>query len=436
MHPVLQLSNLSNAPFSYRVNHELNLFYIFSFLLVLQQIASAAVNGRSRALANIRILHERYRESPTNIRPEHILPVIYATLDPRNIPDLELLDSELPLPDSIIDRVFSSFGTLFFALKDGQVPSAAFSDIWHRFYAWIDFLDTYRDAHLDLQSHPPYDLLTIFVLTTCLLLQHGLTRSFILATPGLQTILSRAWLSFVESDFHQASVIALSGILMGDADAANPTNFQELVAGVDGGIVRLAALVVKHLNLVVASSGPIDEHLCIAGATGIIQQTENNAVFSSALLEQGLATALTALVAKFASAPRAQELLTTCFRVLIAKVQIVPAYPCVHEAFQTGLLEAIILSETHNAGPHLSGNLVYLLRDGLPRAMVYFPAIVEVGRRLEELERLASAPAFQSSPLLSHWRQLVLVVNSNIRCVEYHLHEKRLSFQICYNGEV
>lgn len=153
---------------------------------------------------------------------------------------------------------------------------------------------------------------------------------------------------------------------------------------------------VKHLNLVL-TCGVEQEPLTfayLAAPLKILRQTEDNASFCSVLLKQGVVTVLTSLIAKFASRPRAEDILTSCFLALAAKVQVIPAYPWIEEALKAGPLQAIVLSETHNPCRLVSEHVTYFLRVALPRASVYFPVVVQIAPTLEDVKTLATAASF------------------------------------------
>ncbi|KAJ7440064.1 hypothetical protein B0H11DRAFT_2293074 [Mycena galericulata] len=420
MHPILELSNLSQAPIAYR------------------SIATAAVNSSSRAFVNLQILADRHRN--TSLPPSHILPVVYETLNPVLIPDIHRLDSALPLP--IVGRVIMVLETLNIMLREKQVPIEAFSDLWPRLFLWWDFMETYRLSHPDLRMYPRGRLLALFTDATYHFHVDNSTVELIQITRGLRTLLARAWSFFFESGnpFDHVGLIPICDLVNEDANADDPGNFDELLLGVEGGMADLAVLVVKHLNSVLDYPTAKEVYLPVylSAPMGIIRQTTYNVEFLSVLLEQGLVVAITALIAKFASKPEANDILTSCFIALIPSIQAVPAYPWIEQALRAGILRAITAFRPpldSDSGGRLSEHIGLFLWGGLSLTLVYFPVLIEVKRTLADVKLLAATAAFQASPVISQWRDFVAVADKHIACLNYHLSDYHTSFQICNNDE-
>ncbi|KAJ7124019.1 hypothetical protein C8R43DRAFT_1241068 [Mycena crocata] len=419
MHPLLQPKNLSSAPLSYRA-----------------LVRAAADTGRHDAWASLQALSHHNRT--TGVEPRYLLPVIYATLDPGSIPNALQLDSATPLPNFLIHRVVVAIKLLTNLLHSREVPDGACLDLWLRLWPWVQFIDLHRNSHRDVQDQYHNDMYMLSVIAMFNLQIDTATADRMRTTPGFRTFVGRAWSFVIEVDdiLRHVGLWSISELMEDIIEPSNPADFREVLAGIDSGILGLATLLVKQLNLVDETQpGDYDSYpLMTTGAVGFIQKTENNPALCDALLLQGVVPALMTVISKLAPIQEVEPMLMTAVQAFMAKVQAPPGYPWMAQALQAGLLNLLLRSESLRSAS-LSEAVGYLLRDGLPRSLVYYPVVVQVSRTLEDAIRLASAPAFQASPLFPQWRQFVSLAAEYIRVLrEYQAggHEK---LQICNNDE-
>ncbi|KAJ7617829.1 hypothetical protein FB45DRAFT_932774 [Roridomyces roridus] len=410
MHPVLRLQNIEQAPPSYR------------------NTLRDALRGGPRALSNLQTLE---RGLAGRAQPKHVLPVLYATLDPSPILDASSSDTPPPFPDSLLDRVLICIGILATMLEDSRVPSEAFSFIWPRLFDWVLFIENYHDSHPDLVGREVRRPFFVgFVMATAELVAHEPTRDMIEATPGFRTLIGRIWLSFPESwddpdiPWHHLGILLMDNLLLQD-----PTNLRDFVAAFDGGESQLATFVIKHI-----APASIEY---VAPAMDVILKTQKNQRFMAILLDHGLIPALTRLVALYASQKDAVKYLVESFPPLSRPFEMPRALHWITQALKAGLLDAIVLAGTNY--PNHAGTIEYLqwfLAHVLPRARVYLPAVVQISRTLEHAVSLAAALAFQKSLLFPAWKAFVAMAEDSLQYLAYYSRPDRpRSVQVCYNSQ-
>ncbi|KAJ7112018.1 hypothetical protein C8R43DRAFT_1242828 [Mycena crocata] len=371
MHPFLQVGNLSNAPSSYRA------------------LARVAVDGGEEAWSSLQALSFRYHNITPGVEPRHLLPVIYSTLDPGTIPNARQMDSAAPLPNFLI----------------------------HRSDMYLLIVVTMFELHRDPQ-----------------------VAQLMKITPGLRAIIGRAWPMVIDTDngLQHLGLFGVSELMADVVDPANPANFLELMVGIDGGPVELAKSVVKQLNMFLASPGDYDKYsfLSMSGALQFLKKIEYNPTLCEALLENGVVTVLTALMFKLAPIEEAAPILVICVEAFVDRVQVLPGYPWMEESLQAGLLKVIVrLGSLPSLSAGLSKVVGYLLRDGLPRSLVYYPIVVHLSRTLEDAKVLASTAAFQISPFFHHWHEFVSLADERIRVLREYQSGGHEKLQICNNAQ-
>ena len=71
--------------------------------------------------------------------PEYVLPVVYTTLDPSPILDIQRVDPLAPFPHSLVDRIVVSI-EIFTGMRDKHVFSDIFPLIWERLFPRLAYL--------------------------------------------------------------------------------------------------------------------------------------------------------------------------------------------------------------------------------------------------------------------------------------------------------
>ncbi|KAJ7611408.1 hypothetical protein DFH06DRAFT_167650 [Mycena polygramma] len=146
------------------------------------------------------------------------------------------------------------------------------------------------------------------------------------------------------------------------------------------------------------------------GSLEVLLATEHNSLFNAALLEKGIVSVLTDLICKLAPRLDTKTILVSLFTALVAKFKLAPGYHWITQSLRAGLLKAIVTSEKNSPGI-LPETLPVLLTEALPRAMVYYPVLIQVDRTVAEANLLASSASFQASGLIQPWMTFSLVAD-------------------------
>ncbi|KAJ7611407.1 hypothetical protein DFH06DRAFT_1345600 [Mycena polygramma] len=159
------------------------------------------------------------------------------------------MDTATTLPHALISRVVATLGILDNVLGNKQLPPEAFPDFLPRVCTWFKFLDTYSDSHPDIKGCY-FDICCLFVRIVYRLQREYYTTTNVFDnTPGLRTLLVRAWARILTTDDSMANPIFIQvSQMMLDLEPEHPANFQELLLGVRGGVLELATLITSHLS--------------------------------------------------------------------------------------------------------------------------------------------------------------------------------------------
>ncbi|KAJ7115239.1 hypothetical protein C8R44DRAFT_739834 [Mycena epipterygia] len=222
---------------------------------------------------------------------------------------------------------------------------------------------------------------------------HGPIAHRMDGTVGLRTFMGRAWAAFVATGdfFRQSAIYNLCRFMLDELKLAHPANFEELVVGVGGGVENLAVLVVKQLNSILEYlASAVEETLTLVlfgGVFEVLHKTEGKPSLCAALMDLAFMGVLTAIICKIA--PKSGGRLCSQHVSWLSWPRCRPLYWPRH---YRGLI---------------NHDLEYLLRRGLPQALVYYLAVVQVDRTLSDAKLLASVPSFQASAAITFWLQLV-----------------------------
>ncbi|KAJ7617963.1 hypothetical protein FB45DRAFT_1063497 [Roridomyces roridus] len=344
----------------------------------------------ARALENLRFLSKGLG---TRILPKHILPVLYANLDSDLVVGMRSSDSVSPFPDYLIERVSISMAMLTVLIQKNRVPSGAYPFIWPRLFDWVSYVDNYYDVHLELQAQRRRQFSCTFVLAAFELLKDDATRTLVEGTPGFRTLLGRIWFSFPES-FEEPGI--------------------------------------PHLNPVALIDflGPPLEIVC---------KTRENHDFTATLLDNGLAPALTRVIAMHAArehhgGPFLDDFLSAFSRGALAT----QPFRWVAEGLRAGLLEALVMAATNY--PHRPDTVEYLrwfFSVFLPQAMVYLPVVSALADHWVDCLSLSKEHAFQASAVFPEWKDFVSLASDRMFSEAYHVShpDRSRSTQMCSNEE-
>ncbi|KAJ7510593.1 hypothetical protein B0H11DRAFT_1955376 [Mycena galericulata] len=370
-------------------------------------------------------------------QPGHFLPVFLANVDPDRIPSLGQIDAisrgEL---DSPIDRALLSLYAI--AGRQSEVLHAEASlDVWPSVWKWIEFLDAYRQILPGTADQERYTL--YMSLISQLQKKHPKTKDLIDATPGVRVVLARAWSSFVRLDdcVRQEGFRHLCEIML-DLKMSNPTKFGEVIEGAGGDATSLAFVIIKHIKHSVAPSQP-PSALALRVVIELLDETDADVGFKSALLSSGIVKALTSTVCLLtvSAITAAARLLNDCLTLMSRIFTTHPAPMCLPDALRAGLLRAICGCIAAHASIHrsLHVHMQHLLQEIIPPAMIYYSVVSRMGNALTGVGELGRDPRLKRSNLFKYWTQVVRLAEERIQVCRDYDAGKCPSRKACDNTE-
>ncbi|KAJ7111224.1 hypothetical protein C8R44DRAFT_856578 [Mycena epipterygia] len=426
MHDDLRLQNLAELPISTR------------------RFATAAANGSWR---DLRLLIER---AGSNLRPRHVFPIFFVNLDPAGIPSVEQLDPDSPAysPPCIPAVVISlqAMTTTRRELLKNYPMNQTCADIWPRAWRWIEFLHTYEDFLPDLHKFPGFDIYSLFVATIVDLQADPDTAALINATPGVHSVLARAWRIFLNPKCRltDPGFRELCRLMFRGSNTSEPKNLAALMHGASSqdSLDELADLILAHIYRVhPGRENPISETTVffLQGVVKILKETGTvDCPLHSALVAQGAVKAVTTVLYTYSKhgtkIPGTMDLLHDCFAILENLCRADNRRFA--EALDAGLLSAIVLC---GAGDfrEVHVDVTRLLADLLPPTFVYHSLLSELESALGEVQRLAKLDSFTSSRVFKFWTPLVGLAEQRIAVMKkYDLGEyASLKVRGCDNKE-
>ncbi|KAF7290017.1 MYND-type domain-containing protein [Mycena chlorophos] len=427
-----------------------------------------AIQAAGGDLEKLEILYEIITEDgPTWSKAQllAVAPVLYAALSTAEIPrlrELEALDMEsASVP---VRRVSHSLKCLEMVFNNGVgpvLPAEAFMDMWDRVWAWVQFFDEYQ-AHLpfpvlyEAKRMQPVDQVFSVAMNLFNAVwdrghrnpdEHFLTNLVSDAfAPKILVIVGRAWgrLLRVKDDlglFHISRIIPMENFCA----QKNAKRLNELGFGLGGTWELFAATVVAHLRRASTGRGPkrpVSEDDCqmIYAMLTLSWTLDAQEDFRIALYEAGFASALTqALAAVVRCPPGSLEnfavLPREIFRVIAGTLQFPSHFrSSVEEALREGLLQ-LLFESAASTGPNRVRNedIMHVLKDSLPRATIYRPALLRMAPALASVERVDRAAALGSSELLGYWHSFCRMAQDRLELLEDIESRTRVMKRSCDN---
>ncbi|KAJ7429626.1 hypothetical protein FB451DRAFT_1383058 [Mycena latifolia] len=287
-----------------------------------------------------------------------------------------------------------------------------------RAWAWASWIHTYRD-HL---PGPPLDE-AAFCIDFLLFAGNFHTdegaAAYICATPGFNFLIARAWTFVLDDEAEDWRELALTQLwcFVADMEPTNPTNFEDIVAGVGGTLGHLSDIVVRCMDHTLdTQESPVSgrtvyflriilDFLVPAeymGTTGDVGARELGP-FSMALLDHGIVPILTrtaCAISKSAEDDSAYAL-NRCYLLLGRIIVSDIGHERLLSALANGLLRALVSSANFTDEIHRRLELFFAV---LPPALVYYPVISEIEAALHESNDLASTKAFRGSKIYEKWQ--------------------------------
>ncbi|KAF8206863.1 hypothetical protein K438DRAFT_2013906 [Mycena galopus ATCC 62051] len=416
MHPCFELSNLARLSLSLRMR------------------ARAALSGSAD---ESKMLVNDLPDIAPQFRP-FLLPVFYGILDLARIPEiLNQLDSESSMDfDAIQNQILEMLMILrgIMQLGDfGDIPSAAFMDLWMRVGPWIFFLDEYRDHLPGLDLLPAPAGYTLFLSLFRLLRGNTEVAQLMDTTPAsLCVVVGRAWYQIVHAEDRERlqNVSYFLGLWSRDPDEIAAV-FEGLVSGAGGASTDFASLVASHLNFVLPSADSTITPETLYHLIGVFPFDCNAAktagklfcdtAFQEALLSHGVVTALTitslAVSRCNLTLKAVPSLVHGYFGALVAHLSSFPCHRWIVESLRAGLFPAVLSCGTPK---HATTRITWhnLLRDVLPAPTVYHSVLSQLRVSLMEVRAQDVAAISADTDLVARWTTLLKLVESRVQIMD------------------
>ncbi|KAJ7501759.1 hypothetical protein B0H11DRAFT_2274987 [Mycena galericulata] len=428
MHPALSLSRLSILPFSARRVANVATNESTPDQLVLDAL------GKLRAMA--------YREPDPGQFALKLLPVLYATLDPRRMPDPDMLATESTVHLRVLS-VLQAMCFLYLCLGTPDFPSAIIRELWPRTWKWVQFMDNH-DCLPDSD-----DARCRFLSYLGLFLLNPTAAELVHATPDVRFFVARAWAGMVglceidDKAIRREKYLEFSFTIVGFLDACRlfPQHFEELADGAGGSLHDLAALVVRYIIVLIrgfdASEEPSTDQLltCFLRVLSFIRSGSD--IFSRRLAASGLIRVLTQALISLADAgtsPEVRDTLGACLLQLNLIFDDVHT-PQLLEAIKAGLLRAIILcSARHGSQEYISFPLNHFLSTVLIESTLEYPIMISLASALPEALAIENTRGFRTSPCFEKWQFFAALATERLRFLK-EFQSRYISMRACDNWE-
>ncbi|KAJ7660275.1 hypothetical protein DFH06DRAFT_1401716 [Mycena polygramma] len=334
------------------------------------------------------------------------IPAFYANLATRDIPDLRQ-----------------------------HLVSRAHGEVWSAAWAWIRFLEECEKCRPGETRTATNDLHLLYLGTILSLSQDTEILPTIISTPGVRVLFSKGWVVAVNRlQTSDKLMLQLVKFLL-RTNPRDPPNLEELIEGAGGSPNNFASLLVNHIRL----PAPHRDHalsdqdgLALLPIFVFIHDVGlMDGPLRSPLVESGLIkcviTALCTLCGN--TITLTAELLPASFAVLVAHMMAHPGFPAMKEALAAGLLRILVCANRRM--PHLDFGLHLLLRDILPKSLVYHSVLSVIQAALDDTKYLANTPEFRASPFFQEWINFVEVATERLVVMEQYNSGKLGSRRAC-----
>ncbi|KAJ6551791.1 hypothetical protein B0H19DRAFT_1297649 [Mycena capillaripes] len=226
--------------------------------VTLRQVANRAANG---SLEDLQTLCDSISHLPTSTTLRD-LPAFYANLDPDLIPNM---DSDAKPNTNVMECALAATEELYFLQNPGLSLPVAVSDIWPRYWAWIEFFQIYLTITTTEQRLPHLGLgefeLGSNVVQFMASFEDPTLCNLFGVTPGVRVLIARNWLLLVRREASAERDVGLGQVFkctngVGHLDASQPAGLAEFAEGAGGTINDLASLVVRTIAVLVPSRKP------------------------------------------------------------------------------------------------------------------------------------------------------------------------------------
>ncbi|KAJ7622280.1 hypothetical protein FB45DRAFT_1091073 [Roridomyces roridus] len=395
----------------------------------LRSTAKAAAAGSTPDL--FRLIKFSY-ESGTRRLPQNervmLTPILYRHLDPSSIPSVADLDLAAVV-DDVVARVNGpvlTLGGLIGQIQDRDLkPKAAAPDLWARVHPWLEFLHTYRVLFPNLPAFNEIQLPWVIAYLTLFFMDHPNTSAVIYATSGMRTLIASAWGEIVHDPLYRVKLhtkLRMQSEMLSvlTHEITEPGHLEEIIAGV-GGYDQLAALVVEHISQVLDDDN-LFEFLDIS-AVFIARKPD---CLLPALLQRGIVRTLVTAVRRLQTRPSYLQEFSSAYRCSALLAHFLKVHPG-----STWLREALEAVEIDSG---ILRCLEQLLREVLPRALVFYDVVGQLKLLLPDLERLVGASQdFSNSAFVNEWIPFAALAKERVTALDAWEAKGRPFPQACDN---
>ncbi|KAJ6490829.1 hypothetical protein C8R45DRAFT_1137668 [Mycena sanguinolenta] len=405
----------------------------YPFGRTLKTRATAAASGSSEETLS---LLDDIQDIPQKHLPS-LLPVFYAGLYPaaaRISAVLTQFDSSgWPSVQFQIVQVHLCLRGLLYLAASKAIPRAAFLDLWHNLWPWIEFLDEYDecfpgDGLPDAVTR--YDTFMSLIRFLHDENSDAVTKKVIDATPGLFVVIGRAWRLFILAA-HEEGITDVSHFF----ELGGTPCTQDLIIGT-GGRANLASTIVSHINRILPGAGSDVTQQTLFHLTGAIYMVDNHgdAALKDALLSCRIVTALTTATRVLcrSTVPLSRPVLGGFFSVMVKHISSYsPAL--IVESLRAGLLETVFIQPQWLSV--FSSCLTFLLKDLFPALTVYHSVLVQLQSSLPQV-RDRDAAILGGDALLAHWKSFIALAESRLRILNKYNTGALTRMKVCDDLEL
>ncbi|KAF8186137.1 hypothetical protein K438DRAFT_1973504 [Mycena galopus ATCC 62051] len=346
----------------------------------------------------------------------HLLPVLYANLDPVAVPTSDELETivETVHYDNSVQRAFLALDALAKLFGKEAVPVDAYLPLWPRVWPWIHLTETYAEQFPG--SMPTRVRYGAFMNLIMYMLDDPPTAEVISATSGVRDLLVRAWEKILDSDPPLFCWILnnFTCIMRSFLSPKEPSCLAELIEGAGRTLRHLARLIVRHLtylipmarSLDVEKTRPIGSFCDLLGfIQGISVATSQGDIGIPLLVHSILTTLVRLLRALDLRVIASQELLGTYMSTLRRFVIADPDPQRVVEALRAGLIDLIAPLVGHPLVPDATEHVCALF-NFLASTRVYYSVLAEIEGMSPALDKILDQndPVIMRSPVFDAWK--------------------------------
>ncbi|KAF7354110.1 MYND-type domain-containing protein [Mycena venus] len=406
MHPALGFDALSRLPLAYK------------------KVATSAARGDYKDLQRLATFIQRSSET----HAISTLPAFYANLDPSSIPSGAQLETSLSGP------LRASIGRAIIALQNLQIllclrsfPPDASLELWPRVWAWLDFLHLYK--HCIDGADTLIDVKTYIIWASLLMnLQDYTLTGLIAHHPGVQAVVTRAWILTVDVPDRDRDEVFAKAQFMLLLDPKNPVSLAEILEEAGGTFDHLAALVVRHLKQVIPRRTETVSFWS-AVITFLDDMEYKSVPFKDALLANGAVSVLVKTILSSTNMAIPPTMLPHLRRSLLTILQRLlhhpPGYTAMSEALDAGLLRVIA---TCGVDPEAKD-----LLNVVSPSMVYYSVISRMEQSIRDVETLSANMSFRNSTIYPAWREFRTLCEQRLSTLKYFHSKPRASLKACDN---